>query len=310
MDSPSELRNDADPPAAEAVAPAPVREAISFQARTGIGLLLVTVAALLLAADSIWDAAFVYAACGIAGVALAMREFADLARRTGAPADRSLLVLGGVALFLLQWAGWASPGVFPDPWVGGCSFLVAILMGLLSSRVLRAEIDGTVQAVSANMVGLLYVPLLLGFLTAARMRWGVVGLITILATCKVGSTGAYFVGTCVGGMPLARVVSPRKTVSGAVGAVVGSVAAAYALTFTPWAMMTAPVACLYGAVVAAAAMLGDLTASLLKRQARVKDSGRLLPGLGGVLDIIDDVLFVAPVSYVFFLCVGRLAPGG
>ncbi len=279
-------------------------------ARTGISLLPVAVLVVLLGADSVWDAGFVYAACGAAVVALAMGEFADLAHRTGMAADRSLLVLGGVALFLLQWAGWATPGVFPDPWAAGCLVLGLILMGLLSRRVLRAQIEGALEAVAVNMAGLLYVPLLLGFLTAVRLQWGVAGLITVLATCKCGSAGAYFVGKSIGGMRLAPTVSPRKTVSGAVGAVIASIVAAYVLTLTPWAVMGTKAACLYGAVVAVTAMAGDLAASILKRQAGVKDSGRLLPGLGGMVDMLDDILFVAPVSYVLLLCVGQLAPGG
>jgi len=283
---------------------------ISIPVRTGIGLLTAAVVGLLLAADSVWDAGFVYAACGAAVVALAMGEFADLARRTGMPADRSLLVLGGVALFLLQWAGWAAPGVFPEPWAAACLALGVILMGLLSRRVIRAQIEGALEAVAVNMAGLLYVPLLLGFLTAVRLQWGVAGLITTLVTCKVGSSGAYFVGKSIGGMRLAAAVSPRKTVSGAVGAVIASIAAAYVLALTPWAVMGTKAACLYGAVVAAAAMPGDLAGSILKRQAGVKDSGCLLPGLGGVLDMLDDILFVAPVSYVLLLCMGRLVPGG
>jgi phosphatidate cytidylyltransferase len=291
-----------DPPAGVSSALPEAAEPVSPAARVALGALAFVTVALLLAIDSAWEAGFVYAACGIAVVCLAMAEFADLAARAGVEADRSLLVLGGVALFVLQWAGWAAPDAFPDPWLSGSALLALVLMGLLSARVMRAAVPGALESVAVTAAGLLYVPVLFGFLTAIRAQWGVSGLITVLAICKGGSTGAYFVGKSIGRMPLAPTVSPRKTVAGAVAQFITSMAIAYALAFSPWALLKPWPAVLLGALVAAAAMVGDLGASLLKRQADMKDSGQLLPGLGGMLDIVDDVLFAAPVSYVLLLC--------
>jgi phosphatidate cytidylyltransferase len=291
-----------DPPAAVPSALPQAEEPVSPAARIALGALAVVAIGLLLAIDSAWEAGFVYAACGIAVVCLAMAEFADLAARAGAEADRSLLVLGGAALFVLQWAGWTAPGAFPDPWLSGAAFLALMLMGLFGARVMQAAVPGALESVAVTAAGLLYVPLLIGFLTAIRAQWGVSGLITVLAICKGGSTGAYFVGKSVGRMPLAPTVSPRKTVAGAVGQLITSMAIAYALAFSPWAVLEPWLALVFGALVSAAAMVGDLGASLLKRQADVKDSGQLLPGLGGMLDMVDDVLFAAPVSYVLLLC--------
>lgn len=301
MEEADTISEEADPPAAGAVvtlAPAkPARAAV----RIAIGVALVAVVGLLLAVDSVWEAGFVYAAAGLAVVALAMGEFAELAARTGTPANRSVLVLGGAGLFLLHWAGMASPRYFPDPWLSASSLTALIAVGLLVSRVLRAQIEGALQSVAVSALGLLYVPLLLAFLTATRAEWGVAGVITMLAVAKGGSTGAYFVGKSLGRRKLAPTVSPRKTVAGAVGALVAGAALAYALSFSPWALMGGRTALAYGLVVAAAGIFGDLAASLLKRQAGLKDSGRLLPGHGGMLDMLDDVLFAAPVSYFFLL---------
>ena len=122
---------------------------------------------------------------------------------------------------------------------------------------------------------------------------------TALAVCKGGSSSAFFFGKLLGGPRMARRVSPRKTWAGAVGQVLGSVFAAWVLTYTPWARMGVAAALLYGVLAAAAAMVGDLSASLLKRQAQVKDSGRVLPGMGGVIDMLDDVLFVGALTYAF-----------
>ncbi len=302
MSSPSTSGKEMDLPAAEMPTQVATGHRTSVLGRTGIGLLVVAAVVLLFAVDSTWDAGFVYAVAGAAIVAVALDEYARLVRRTGTDVSRPFLVVCGVALFLVQWAGWAWPNLFPDPWVSGSVFLGLILMGMLTGRVLRAEIEGAAQSVAVTMAGLLYIPMLLGFLTAIRIQWGVAGLVTALTVCKVGSSGAYFAGKSLGRAKLAPTVSPNKTIAGAVGAIVASVAAACALSFSPWAVMSARTALLYGVAAAIVAILGDLATSLLKRQAGLKDSARILPGMGGMLDLVDDVLFVAPVSYLFFLC--------
>ncbi|MCK4283491.1 MAG: phosphatidate cytidylyltransferase [Candidatus Brocadiae bacterium] len=302
MSSPSSSGKELAPPAAETLVQVATGDRTSVLGRTRIGLLVVGGVVLLFVVDSTWDAGFIYAAVGAAIVAVALDEYARLVRRTGTDVSRPLLVVCGVALFLVQWAGWAWPNLFPDPWVSGSVFLGLILMGMLTGRVLRAQIEGATQSVAVAMAGLLYIPVLLGFLTAIRIEWGMAGLVTVVTVCKIGSSGAYFAGKSLGRAKLAPAVSPNKTVAGAVGAVVASVAAACALSFSPWAVMSARTALLYGVAAAIVAMLGDLAASLLKRQADLKDSARMLPGVGGMLDIVDDVLFLAPVSYLFFRC--------
>jgi len=277
--------------------------------RTGLGILILAALCLMLALDAAWEAGFVYAAVGVVIVTLCMDEYARLVEAVGVHVARAALVYGGAALFLLQWAGWVSPA-FPNPWLSALAVSVLIVMGLLSERVLRAQVEGTLETAGAHALGLLYVPVLMGFLTAVRVEWGVAGLITVVAVCKGGSSGAYFIGKNFGRVRLSPRVSPRKTVEGAVGAFGTAMAVALALSYSPWALMGPKAALAYGAVVALAGILGDLTASLLKRQAGLKDSGRLLPGLGGMLDMVDDVLFAAPVSFVFLRVCELLPQGG
>ena len=118
-------------------------------------------------------------------------------------------------------------------------------------------------------------------------------------------TGAYFVGRALGRRKLIPSVSPGKTVAGAVGALVvcAIVAPAYVrLVLGPAAQLglTVGAAVLFGVVISVAAQLGDLAESLLKREAGVKDSSRLLPGHGGILDRLDAMIFTLPVAYVLF----------
>lgn len=277
---------------------------MAMPARTCLGLAAGLVVILMMVVDSVWPAGFVYAAAGVAVSALALSDLAGLAGRCGIRASRSVLVLAGSALFLLQWAGWAAPQAFPGPWFAATVVLAATVAGVLAERVWRGDVPGALESAGAAALALVYVPLLLGFLTAARLGWGVRGLFAVLAVCKFGSSGAYFFGTWLGRRKLAPTVSPRKTVAGAVGEVGTGMFVAWLLAHSPLAVMAPLPALGFGALVSGAAMVGDLTASLLKRQAGVKDSSRLLPGIGGMLDMMDGVLFAAPVAYFLLLWCG------
>jgi phosphatidate cytidylyltransferase len=117
--------------------------------------------------------------------------------------------------------------------------------------------------------------------------------------------GAFFVGRAVGGKKLIPTVSPGKTVAGALGGLITTmiiswVYVQFALVPMATLKMTVPGALLFGLLISVAAQIGDLTESLLKREANVKDSSRLIPGHGGLLDRLDSLLFVLPVAYLLF----------
>lgn len=117
----------------------------------------------------------------------------------------------------------------------------------------------------------------------------------------LADAAAFYVGRLWGRTPLAPRVSPRKTVEGAIAALIGGVAAAVvgAVWFVP--EFPRGEAAVLGAVVAAAGMAGDLVESVIKRGAGVKDSGVLIPSHGGLLDKIDGLLFTAPVIYHYMV---------
>jgi len=296
MASTKTLTGERGAPQAEAV-----RQPTPFAVRIGLGVALAGVVALLIGLDSVWPAGYVYAAAGTAVVLLTLVEYARLAARLEVPVQAGFLALSGATLFLAQWAGWSWPGTFPEPGLSAVAVLSVATVALLIGRVLRAQIDGALESIAVHGLALVHVPVLLGFLSAVRAGWGTAGLALVLAVCKAGAIGAYVVGKHAGRRPLARVISPRKTVEGAVGAVLASVLVAVGLSLTRWAVMGPLWAVLFGVVVAVASMLGDLAVSLLKRQAGLKDSGNLLRGFGGMLDMLDDVLFGAPAAY-FVLC--------
>lgn len=129
-----------------------------------------------------------------------------------------------------------------------------------------------------------------------------------LAGAWVSDTGAYFVGRALGRHKLAPVVSPKKTVEGAAGGILCClagyllIAAAYPLALSHFLGIEAQVSLLLVAliapVVSVAGMLGDLTASVIKRQNGVKDYGNIMPGHGGVMDRFDSVLFTVPTVFM------------
>ena len=115
-----------------------------------------------------------------------------------------------------------------------------------------------------------------------------------------GDTAAYFTGRALGRRPLAPNVSPKKTIEGAAGGILGSLAAA--MVARAWFMhRLRPVDVLVlGLALGAVGMVGDLVESMLKRGAGVKDSARLVPGHGGLLDRVDSLLYAAPVLYYYY----------
>ncbi len=149
----------------------------------------------------------------------------------------------------------------------------------------------------------LYVGLPLLLAVSLRLHSGPDLIYLCLASTFANDTLAYFTGKSLGKHPLHPRVSPKKTWEGLIGGIVGSVIASFLIWHflqidVSWAGILA-----YGLVMGCLTPMGDLAESLLKRAAGVKDSGRLIPGHGGVLDRIDALLFGFPVTYLFALLV-------
>jgi phosphatidate cytidylyltransferase len=138
--------------------------------------------------------------------------------------------------------------------------------------------------------GFAYVLLLRG------LNHGVALAILLLACTILADSFAYFVGKAVGRHKLAPHISPGKTIEGAVGGLIGSVIAALLVRiYSDW--MPTKDAIILGLAIGIVGQWGDLFESVFKRDFRVKDSGRLLPGHGGILDRFDSLLFAGFVGY-------------
>ena len=141
-------------------------------------------------------------------------------------------------------------------------------------------------------------------------HWLLLVLAVVVAACD---SAAYFVGRSVGGVKLAPLISPNKTVSGSFGGIVAAIAVMAGIAGIPALAQIAGlgpitgldvgVALCLGCGVAVLSQIGDLLESALKRRLNVKDSGSILPGHGGLLDRFDGYLFTVPGFYLFFFAV-------
>lgn len=150
--------------------------------------------------------------------------------------------------------------------------------------------------------GLFYVGMMLSYVYQTRMLTQGVFLVWLIFICSWGcDTSAYCFGMLLGKHKLAPVLSPKKSVEGAVGGVFGAalLGVLYALAINAWAgaqadVLVYAIICAVGAVIS---QIGDLAASGIKRNHDIKDYGRLIPGHGGILDRFDSVIFTAPIIY-------------
>jgi phosphatidate cytidylyltransferase len=214
---------------------------------------------------------------------------------------------------LVVLSGWLPPVISggPDTPVPAARAgwpLLALAVGAMLvfvSEMHRYERPGGVTVnVAAAVFTLVYVGLMLSFAVQLRMAWGVGALASLLIVVKMGDTGAYTVGRLIGRHQMSAAVSPRKTFEGAIGALAFACLGSW-LTFTWLVPLMAPTTgkpdpwrwILFGLLVSSVGMLGDLAESLLKRDAGRKDSSRWLPGLGGVLDLLDSLLLAAPIAW-------------
>jgi phosphatidate cytidylyltransferase len=178
-------------------------------------------------------------------------------------------------------------------------FLVTALIGAAALTLGAWQGGGDALAtVSASLFPALYIGLPLAAMVGIRALGGPPALFLLMLTIIVSDSMQYYTGRLLGRRPLAPLVSPKKTVEGALGGVVFGTA-----LFTivgAWWLPSVPAGfrALVGVTIVALGIAGDLFESMLKRSANVKDSSSLIPGHGGILDRIDALLFAAPVYYI------------
>ncbi len=199
------------------------------------------------------------------------------------------------------------------------AFMIGIVLVFVAEMRRYREPGVAMVNVSLGVFTVAYVALSMAFLVVLRVyhgnRWGMAAILSLILVTKMSDTGAYTFGRLLGRRKMAPHLSPGKTIEGGIGGIVTACGCSvlyfqYALPLIVGEDATPPPvwACLaYGAIVTVAGVIGDLAESLLKRDMERKDSSRWIPGLGGVLDILDSLLLAAPAGYLCWVS-GMLGP--
>lgn len=175
-------------------------------------------------------------------------------------------------------------------------FLAVAVYLLFSIR----EIRQSAAEAALFWFGFAYVPLLLSHLVLLRsLPGGIDWVFLLLLIVMSGDTAALYVGSSIGKRKLYPIVSPNKSIEGAVGGLVGSLAGTFIAKFTFFPELTGIDCMVTALAVGTCGQVGDLFESLLKRSFGVKDSGTIIPGHGGILDRLDSILFAAPALYYY-----------
>jgi phosphatidate cytidylyltransferase len=185
--------------------------------------------------------------------------------------------------------------------------LLAVLTGVLSvPLIFRFPLDHALKNGAVTLLGMVYVGITLSFLVSTRLlHEGEWLLCFLFLVTWAGDTGAYYAGTSWGRHLLAPRISPKKSVEGLVGGLIGAVSVAYFARW--WFMPTLSIfdCAMLALLLTGTGLWGDLAESALKRSVGAKDSGGVLPGHGGMLDRLDSLLFTAPAFYYYVTLVIR-----
>ena len=279
---------------------------------TALWLILILIAVIYFS----YQVPILFFAVGNIIIFLGVREFT---RMTGGVL--SLGVLGGMALFSAVFIQAAGPEFLPrhlhffaDPqWVNAVLFLAVIALFIFQAT--RRDSSAAIVRISSTIAAIIYVAWLFSFLPRINYYFhngggggdGRYYIFFLFLVVKVNDSAAYFVGSWMGKHKLIPRISPGKTVEGAVGGVLFAGLSAVGARFVfNLVRISWPAALTLGFVLGAAAVMGDLAESILKRSAARKDSGRTLPGLGGILDLFDSLFFTAPLLYLYMKLILKL----
>jgi len=256
----------------------------------------------------------------IGAAVLATKEVLDLAALAQLRPLRWTVYCGNVLLVASTWLaifercwqkGWPLQfqwGPIAYVWQSVVLFALggAVLLVVLGEMWRYQKPGGNTANLATGVFAVVYIGLMLWFAVQLRIVWGVGALAAWVIAVKLGDTGAYTVGRLIGRHKMAPLISPGKTIEGAIGALAFSCLGSW-LAFKYLVPLTATNPWIepgpwwgwivFGLLVGLAGMAGDLAESLLKRDVGVKDSSTWMPGFGGVLDVLDSLLLSAPVAW-------------
>lgn len=270
-------------------------DSISLAKRIRSSILILTLAGLVIFCFPNWT----FASLATALIGLALAEFFSLIERKGIFVYRTFGVIIGMLIPIIVFLERGAEGYFDlEP-----AFIVIACLFIFVLQFTRRDNSQALASISVTMFALLYIAWFFSFFIKIKYLAGGASLVTFLiVVTKMGDVGAYFVGNAFGRHALIPRISPKKTVEGTIGGLVFSMVSALAskayLADVSYAHLF-----MLGLLLSVLGQVGDLAESVLKRDSGVKDAGDNLGGFGGVLDMIDSLLFTTPIFYFYLKAV-------
>jgi phosphatidate cytidylyltransferase len=267
---------------------------------------------------------------------LALLEFYNIQKNSNIPAFRNIGIVAGLAILASAYVSLNVSVIIgataPEAWRELPGLVVTLIVFIIFVRQFpQKENPQPLPTIACTMLGLVYIPLMLMFLLHLCFRWTPTAwnapfsptaralILYLIVVVKASDVGAYLVGSTCGRHKMFPRISPGKTWEGLAGGFIAGIVASLTL-FWLWhnptqgssaagfgrLSITFGHALFLGAFLAAIGVIGDLVESLLKRSAGLKDSGCIFPGMGGILDVLDSLLFAAPALYFYLRWFGNV----
>jgi phosphatidate cytidylyltransferase len=246
---------------------------------------------------------------------LGLLEFYNLVEKRGLVCFKEWGIFGGLLLMAAEFFYLSGAlGIPASPAKANdieTSYLILFVLGLCIRQFVSKSNTAGILAISTTLFGLMYVPWLLNFIqkinffpfrAGSAQEAGTFYILYFIVVTKFSDVGAYCVGSLIGRHKMIPRISPGKTWEGFGGAI--AVSTGVSVLFAHLAGgrlvgMNLTHAIILGVVLSLGAVVGDLIESLFKREAGLKDSGHFFPGIGGILDLLDSLLFNAPLMYLY-----------
>ncbi len=264
---------------------------LSLARRIVTSVLILTLAGLVVFYFPNW----VFALLASSMIGVGLFEFFNMVEKKKIFVYKYVTIIIGMLVPIIIYLQMGSEGYFAlEPF-----FIVIACLFIFVLQFTRRDSSEAIASIAVTLFGLLYIAWLFSFFIKLKfLPHGALLVTFLILVTKMGDVGAYLVGNSIGRHNLIPRISPHKTVEGTIGGLVFSVLTAVASKSYLPAFSYAHLITL-GVLLGILAQVGDLAESLLKRDCGMKDSGTNLSGFGGMLDLIDSLIFTTPIFYFY-----------
>ncbi len=236
---------------------------------------------------------------------LALKEFYQISQKKGYSPSIFLSLIFNLIILFNTYITVEYPNI---SFVSN-NIILLILPTIIFFHQLFSKKTNIYENVGTTFAGLLYITLPLTLLLLLRLNTNIAGInnayliLTIFCSIWICDSAAFFIGKKFGKRKLFESVSPKKTIAGAVGGFFATLLFFPIIAHNIMSDLPLLYACIIGAIIGVFGQIGDLIESKFKRDVKVKDSGQLIPGHGGILDRFDSIIFTTPIIYFFIALV-------